>query len=137
MNSVTHTSKQHRNYRGLAVFAATLIAGMLAWHPPAQAQINPFRGYKGPTLSRDDIDAGIAAAATLLHDAPVATGTFESWVGPKTGNNGTLMITKVYEHGGLPCRVVESRVVYKSTGSTRVFSLKACQVASGQWKLAD
>lgn len=123
---------------GRGVFAAAALAFCAAaWVSPARAQINPFRGYKGPTLTRDDFEAGRAAAEKLLDSDPAAVGHAESWTGPTTGNQGTLTIRRVFERAGMPCRSVASEVLYRRTQTRRSYTLAACRTANGAWKLAD
>jgi hypothetical protein len=53
---------------GRLIFSGVVLAFCgAAWVSPVQAQINPFRGYRGPTLTREDLDAGRAAAQSLLN----------------------------------------------------------------------
>jgi surface antigen len=106
---------------------------LLCMGAAAHAQINPFRSYRGPTLSQADLDEGTKAAARLLGDNPKPVGTVETWTGPKSGNRGTLTVERAYQRDGQPCRAIRSRVTYKS-GTQRTFLLDTCRVA-GQWKL--
>jgi hypothetical protein len=120
------------------VFVATVLAVCtVAWISPVRAQINPFRGYKGPTLTQEDLAAGQGAARKLLNSDPATVGQAESWTGPTSGNQGTLTIRRVFERGGMPCRSVASEVLYRRTQSRRSYTLTACRIASGTWKLAD
>jgi surface antigen len=117
---------------GTAVLVAAIVALSVA---PAAAQINPFRNYSGPVLSKADIAAGREAAARLLAEADPKVGTSESWSGPTSGNTGTLTIERIYQQRGNDCRAVRSSVAYKS-GTHRSFLLHACNV-SGRWRLAS
>src|SRR4051794_35106599 len=74
--------------------AAVLPLFVTVWLSPAHGQINPFRGYRGPTLTREDLDAGRAAAQKLLESDQPSVGQAESWTGPTTGNHGTLTIRR-------------------------------------------
>lgn len=118
---------------GGAVTLAAAIGVLTA--TPAAAQINPFRNYSGPVLSKADINAGRAAAARLLADADPKVGMSESWTGPTSGNTGTLTIERIYQQRGNDCRAVRSNVDYKA-GTHRSLLLHACKV-SGQWRLAS
>lgn len=122
---------------GKVFLIAALAVGAVGWEPAAHAQLNPFRGYKGPTLTKEDMDARSSAALKLLNNDPASVGQKETWIGPKTGNQGTLTIRRVFERSGMPCRSVKSAVVYKQTQTRREFSLIVCRVATGEWKLAD
>lgn len=115
--------------------STSVVLALLCSTSFAQAQINPFQGYRGPTLTKSDLDAGTQAAGRLLGDNPKPVGTAEEWIGPESGNAGTLTIERAYHRQGHDCRAVRSRVTYKA-GSQRSFLLNACRVA-GQWKLWD
>ena len=136
-------TKNRINRRGggwLSEWSTPLLGGIitilvLCNAPVAYAQINPFRTYGGPTLSKSDIDAGAQAAGRLLGDAPKPVGSVEDWSSPESGNAGTLTVERVYHRQGHNCRAVRSRVTYKA-GSQRSFLFNACRV-SGQWKLWD
>ena len=112
----------------LAAFACCSPAG-------AYAQLNPFRGYNGPTLAKPDIDAGRVAADRLLGSDPKPVGTVETWTGPTSGNSGTLTVERTYQKQGHQCSALRSRVTYKE-GTDRSSLLQVCRVG-GQWKLAD
>ncbi len=112
----------------LAVLAPMTLAA-----PAARAQINPFRGYSGPVLSKADLEAGRAAARRLLDDPKPSVGMSEAWTGPSSGNRGTVTVEKIYRQNDHDCRAIRSSVVYKDD-SKRSFLLKTCQIA-GKWKL--
>jgi surface antigen len=99
----------------------------------ATAQINPFRSYRGPVLSKDDLAAGRDAAARLLAKPDPTVGASEAWSGPTSGNTGTMTVERVYKQNGNDCRAVRSTVHYKQ-GNERSFVLSTCRV-SGQWRL--
>ena len=122
---------------GRILLIATLAISALGICSAAHAQINLFRGYKGPVLTKEDMDARSSAAQKLLNDDPASVGQAETWVGPKTGNQGTLTIRRVFERSGMPCRSVASEVTYKQTQTKRAFTLTACRIATGEWKLTD
>jgi hypothetical protein len=127
-----------RPRHGRAASSALVLAFCaMVWVSPARAQINPFRGYRGPTLTREDLDAGRAAAQKLLDSDQASVGLTESWAGPTTGNQGTLTIRRVFERARMPCRSVSSEVLYGRTQTRRSYTLTACRTASGAWKLAD
>jgi hypothetical protein len=115
-----------------ALLAAAIVALTAA---PAAAQINPFRNYSGPVLSKADIAAGREAAARLLAEADPKVGASESWTGPTSGNTGILTIERIYQQRGNDCREVRSNVAYKA-GTHRSFLLHTCNV-SGRWRLAS
>jgi surface antigen len=130
-------SKRHRHRTGKMVLAVAFLVGVAAWGGDAQAQINPFRGNHGPKLAKEDIGARSAAALKLLNQHPAKVGETESWVGPKSGNQGTLTIRRVYQRSGMPCRAVNSQVLFKRQQSKRDFTMNVCRVSTGQWKLAE
>lgn len=113
---------------GLGVATGAMLAS------PAMAQINPFRNYRGPVVSKADIEAARQAAARLLDAPSPQVGAWEPWNGP-TGNSGTLTIERVFRQRGLDCRAVQSDVRYRD-GQTRSLVLNACQV-DGRWRLAS
>ena len=126
-----------RDKPNVAFVAVILIIVGVCWAPSSNAQLNPFRGYRGPTLTKEDYDAASSAAQKLLQHEPAATGQAETWVGPQTGNQGTFTIRRVFQRSGMPCRAVASQVVYKQTQTKREFNLTACRIATGEWKLTD
>lgn len=128
---------RHGRRAGKVFLAVALLAGAVAWGADAQAQINPFRGSHGPKLAKEDIDARSAAALKLLNQHPARVGETESWVGPKSGNQGTLTIRRVYQRSGMPCRAVNSQVLFKRQQGKRDFTMNVCRVSTGQWKLAE
>jgi surface antigen len=115
---------------------AALLVSAMAGAVPAHAQINPFRSYSGPTLTKDDLSAGSAAFRTLLEKDPASIGEAETWIDPKTGNQGKFTLRRIFERSGMPCRDVASEVIYKQTKTKREFTLTACRVAGGDWKLS-
>ncbi len=117
---------------GATILAAAIVALTAV---PAAAQINPFRNYSGPVLSKADIAAGREAVGRLLAEADSKVGASESWTGPTSGNTGTLTIERVYQQRGNDCRAVRSDVTYKA-GTHRSFLLHTCNV-SGRWRLAS
>jgi surface antigen len=130
-------SRIGRRHRHGALLCATLVLGLAAGTTVAHAQINPFRSYTGPVLSREDYNTGVAAARKLLEQDPATLGQSESWAGARSGNHGTFTITRVFERSGMPCRSFRSEVVYRRPARSRNFMLTACQISSGEWKLAD
>lgn len=122
---------------GRVLLIAVLAVSAVGWCSTADAQLTLFQGYKGPTLTKEDVDARSVAAQKLLNDDPASVGQTENWVGPKTGNQGTLTIRRVFEQSGMPCRSVASEVIYKQTQAKREFTVTACRVATGEWKIAD
>jgi hypothetical protein len=101
----------------------------------ANAQINPFRGYKGPTLSKEDIAAGRAAAEKLLAEDQAQVGKSEGWTGPTSGNKGNISVQKEFQRQGMQCRALRSEVRFaKPSAQPRTINLNVCRV-HGEWKL--
>jgi surface antigen len=104
----------------------------------AHAQlINPFGVNNGTLLTAQDYKLGGAAMKKLFADPP-AIGRHETWSNPVSGNHGKLTIMDVFTSKNMPCRKVESHVVYKKKGALpRSLMLNACQLPTGEWKLAS
>jgi hypothetical protein len=99
-------------WRQRTLWSAVLISGafLAALPSGAQAQINPFRTYKGPSLTQEDKALGQAAAVKLLTQDQAEVGKFEAWAGPKSGNSGTISVQKAYQRQGMDCRALRSEV---------------------------
>ena len=96
--------------------------------------MNPFRGYRGPQLSKADVDQGVAAARKLLGTDEAKVGAAETWAEPTSGNSGSWTVQKAFERDGTTCRSLLSVVSYKS-GRKRTWTLDVCRQASGEWKI--
>lgn len=120
------------------LIAMLMVGGFLsAWSTGAHAQINPFRGYKGPTLSKEDLASGRAAAGKLLNDDQGQVGKSEDWAGPTSGNTGSISVQKTFQRQGMDCRGLRSEIRYKkdSTSHPKVLNLNVCRTKTGEWKL--
>ena len=117
----------------LLVRTIAVIAALSFWPVSVYAQVNPFRGYKGPVLTKTDIEQGMQAADRLLKDHEAKVGASETWTGPATGNSGTLTVQKAYERNGRTCRSLQSAVHYKA-GTKRTWTVNVCRLANGDWK---
>jgi surface antigen len=123
---------------GSRLSAGLVIGGLLsAWPGGAHAQINPFRGYKGPVLSKEDLASARAAADKLLNEDQAQVGKSEDWVGAASGDSGSISVQKAFQRQGMECRALRSEVRYKtaSTSSPRVLNLNVCRTKTGEWKL--
>jgi hypothetical protein len=123
---------------GARLSAVLVVGGFLsAWPTGAHAQINPFRGNKGPTLSKEDLASGQAAADKLLTEDQAQVGKSEDWAGPTSGNTGSISIQKAFQRQGMECRALRSEVRYKkaSTSAPKVLILNVCRTKTGEWKL--
>ena len=133
-----------RNFIGTRLFRqgswliVVLIGGLLtAWPSGADAQINPFRSYKGPTLSKEDLASGQAAANKLLTEDQAEVGKSEDWAGPTSGNRGSLSVQRAFEHKGMECRALRLEVHYKKAPASppRILTFNVCRIKTGEWKL--
>jgi surface antigen len=104
------------------------------WSVFAQAQINPFKGYNGPVLTKADLDQGMQAANRLLNTDAAEVGASETWTGPTSGNRGTLTVQNAFERHGTTCRSLRAVVNYKA-GAKRTWTLNVCHQPNGEWKL--
>jgi hypothetical protein len=135
---VIHQKHLNAPCKSPRLWSIVILGGVIlaAWPSGARAQINPFRGYNGPTLSKEDYAAGNAAAQKLLTDDQGELGKSEPWAGPTSGNTGTLTVAKSYRRQGMDCRTLKSEVRYKKNpASPRTFNLNVCRLHSGEWKL--
>jgi surface antigen len=101
----------------------------------AQAQINPFRGYKGPTLNSQDYSLAREAARKLLDNDSAAVGSAEQWENADSGHHGTITLMNLFQRSGMPCRTLQSRVEYAAPAKPRTVTLRACHTQAGEWKL--
>jgi surface antigen len=120
--------------RSLRVPFVSTVAALCLWSVCAHAQINPFRSYKGPVLSKADLDQGMQAADRLLKADAGKVGASETWTGPTSGNSGTLTVQNAFERNGNPCRSLRSVVNYKA-GTNRTWTLNVCRLPNGEWKI--
>ena len=123
---------------GPRLTAVLLVGGLLSALPTGtHAQINPFRGYKGPTLGKEDLASAQAAAQKLLTEDQAEVGKSEDWAGPTSGNTGSISVQKAFRRQGMECRALRSEVRYKktSTASPQTLNLNVCRIKSGEWKL--
>ncbi len=123
-----------RPARNAVALGLLLLAALAA---PAQAQINPFGSYKGPVLSAGDYKAAGPVVVKLLNEKPAVTGSTAAWSNPASGNSGTFTIDSLFTADNMPCRKVTAHVNYARTPGQypRGFSLDACQLPDGQWKV--
>jgi surface antigen len=131
----TALDRGRSKHRNLLVRLAGAIAVVCLWSTCAYAQINPFRGYKGPVLTKADLDQGIQAADKLLKTDGGKVGTSETWTSPTSGNSGTVTILSTFERKGNTCRAMRSVVDYKD-GTKRTWTLNVCRLPNGDWKIA-
>ena len=106
---------------------------------PAHAQmINPFLGYKGPTLTNEDYRIAGGVVNKLLNEKPPTVGRSESWSNPASRNSGKFTILDIFTKDNMPCRKVRADTIYaKGSNRERSFTLDACQIPDGKWKIAS
>jgi hypothetical protein len=126
--------------KSLRLWPVLVLGGLLAivQAGTARAQlINPFGVNNGTLLTADDFKLGGAAFNKLLSDPP-AVGRYETWSNPVSGNHGKLTIVEMYTSNDMPCRKVKVHNVYNKAGALpRDWTLNACQLPTGEWKLAS
>jgi surface antigen len=124
--------------RSIKLLFMLLLAGMLAnaYTNMANAQmISPFGGYRGPTLTKDDYKLAREAVEKLLNETAPPIGRYDTWSNSASGNHGKFTILSIFTSNGLPCRKVNSYVVYRKAGSApRSFTLDVCKLPGGEWK---
>ena len=90
--------------------AAAVATFVLLLSTQAEAQINPFRGYKGPALNSQDIALAREAARKLLDSGSATAGSSEQWENADSGHFGTITLMGQFQRSGMSCRTLESRV---------------------------
>lgn len=122
--------------RNVVALGLLLLVSMAA---PAHAQINPFGTYRGPVMSAGDYKEAGQVVVKLLNEKPATVGNSAAWNNPQSGNSGTFTIDSLFTKDGMPCRTVTAHVNYaRASGQyPRGFSLNACQLPDGQWKVAS
>jgi len=115
----------------LLVSGVVLIVSAATVH----AQINPFKGYRGPTLNKQDLALGGEAARKLLDNDQAEIGKSETWTNPDTGHRGTITVLGSFQRQGMACRSVKSLVEYKPPAKPRTLTLRFCRLPTGEWKL--
>jgi hypothetical protein len=129
---------RRESWRSVVFFRVVLLCGVFlaVWPMAANAQISPFRGYKGPVLSKEDLATGQAAANKLLTEDHGEVGKSEDWAGAQSGNSGTISVQKAFRRQGMECRTLRSEVRYRQASAPpRTLNLDVCRVKTGEWKL--
>ena len=120
--------------RNMLVRIIGVTAAVFVWSASAHAQINPFRGYTGPVLSKADLEQSTEAVEGFSKTDE------EKWEhrkhGPvlSSGNSGTLTVQSAFERKGSTCRSLRSVVNYKN-GTKRTLTLNVCRQPNGDWKI--
>ena len=110
------------------VFAILVPAG-------ATAQVNPFRGSRGPGLTPEDNQLLFASVARLNAAEPSQVGSSEAWSNPQTGSSGTSTILRVFHSGGMACHLVRHHLVVAGRQPGHNYRLTWCRTPSGEWKI--
>jgi len=116
------------------IVAATLVFSHAG---AARAQIiNPFGVNNNNSLTKDDYTLGRAAVTKLLSDTP-SVGRYEDWSNPASGNSGRLTIASIFTRNSMPCRKLDSKIVFGKKGSApNVLVFDVCKTTDG-WKIAS
>ena len=115
-----------------ALVTVLLIAGCLS--QSVFAQISPFRGSRGATLSQADITALTDATNRLLDRPQLATGGTETWNNPQSGASGTVIAGNPVKRKGLDCRIVRYETSVPGPRPERNTTLTWCKTKDG-WKI--
>lgn len=113
---------------GAALAACVLLA------TTAQAQINPFRSYRGRGLSPEDNRLLFESIARLNAAEPSRAGRSETWSNPQTKSSGTSTILRVFHSGGMACHLVRHHIVAAGHQPGSNYHLTWCRTPGGEWK---
>ena len=130
-------SRQLTRWQAPLILAPWFLGALITvWASCANAQINPFRGYNGPTLSKEDLATGRAATQKLLTEDEAQVGRSEHWSGKTSGNAGSISVERAFKRQGMECRALRMDVLYKDKpGTPRTFNLNVCRLQTGEWKI--
>ena len=113
----------------LAVLAVVLLAPDLA-----SAQINPFGGAQGMTLSNDDFATMSHAVERLLARPKLHVGSSESWKNPHTGSTGTISVQNYFSRKSLVCHTLGYQVAPRGKPASGMAVLDWCKTLQG-WRI--
>jgi surface antigen len=99
-----------------------------------QAQVNPFRGSRGPGLSPQDNQTLFESVARLNAAEPSQVGRSEAWSNPQTNSSGTSTILRVFHSGGMACHLVRYHIVVAGRQPGSRLPPPWCSIQSGEWK---
>ena len=116
----------------LRALLVALTIGLL-WVQVAAAQVNPF----GDSLDLEDSDINLlqAAANALFQDEKAGIGQTETWSNPQTGNSGAVLLLRLFEHAGLPCKRLQHSIKQKGRADQITYQFARCRTSDGSWKL--
>jgi hypothetical protein len=117
--------------------ALALMALLLAFPPPATAQLNPFRSRtRGLELSSGDYEMAGDAVARLNQNKAAQPGQQESWENPATGAKGTATLLRHFTSQGMACNQIRNDI-QNFAGRTGSYELNWCKTADGRWRVRD
>jgi surface antigen len=120
--------------RSSRCLAAALAACVLLPTVVAQAQVMPFRGSRGPSLSAEDSQLLFESVARLNAAEPSQVGRSEAWSNPQTNSSGTSTVLRVFHSGGMVCHLVRHHIVVAGRPPGRDYRLTWCRTSTGEWK---
>jgi surface antigen len=110
------------------------LAVCLSLPAATQAQVNPFRGSRGPGLSPQDNQMLFESVARLNAAEPSQVGRSEEWSNPQTNSSGTSTMLRVFHSGGMARHQVRHHIVVAGRQPGRDYRLTWCRTSSGEWK---
>ena len=119
--------------RSLRCLAAALAVCVLL-PTVAQAQVMPFRGHRGPSLSAEDSQMLFESVARLNAAEPSQVGRSEAWSNPQTNSSGTSTVVRVFHSGGMVCHLVRHHIVVAGRPPGHDYRLTWCRTSTGEWK---
>jgi surface antigen len=119
----------------LSLLFSVALATCLFLPAVLQAQVNPFRGSRGPGLTAEDNRLLFESVARLNAAEPSQVGSSEAWNNPQTNSSGTSTILRVFHSGGMACHLVRHHVVVAGRQPGRNYRLTWCRTSSGEWKI--
>ena len=119
--------------RSLRCLAAALAVCVLL-PTVAQAQVMPFRGSRGPSLSAEDSQLLFESVARLNAAEPSQVGRSEAWSNPQTNSSGTSTVLRVFHSGGMVCHLVRHHIVVAGRPPGHDYRLTWCRTSTGEWK---
>jgi len=118
-----------------SLFRAFALASLLPLLPlvsgPALAQLSLIENFD---LSGEDVNMARAAAAILFEDDAAVIGQRTAWSNPASGNSGEVVLRRIFEHRGMPCKEVQHVVQQRKFADPVSLQFTRCRVADGTWK---
>ena len=99
-------------------------------------QISPFDGgFMTQNLTDTDINLLFATAKQLNETKGVQTGDKRMWSNAKSGNAGTVSVTRVFQSEGLSCHGLRYDLAQTPKRPAQTYTADWCKTASGEWKI--